>query len=195
MKNYKSCYIAEPMSREDIRYYAQQIRKMFGLEQWEAIDPSKLLDKLSTLLAKQEFRFDYEVLPDNDKRFGFREEAKTDIQNGIIYFKESVMNDGCKDHTRARFTIMHELGHYLLHYLHGQISLSRIRENSYLIPCIDPEWQANAFASEILMPFEICKELTVEQIMKKYNVSKTAATVRKRMVREEIIRNNKNKNL
>jgi len=42
-------------------------------------------------------------------------------------------------------------------------------------PYEDPEWQADCFAGELLMPYHLIQEMSKEEIMQKCKVSFTAA--------------------
>lgn len=44
---------------------------------------------------------------------------------------------------------------------------------------MDPEWQANAFAGELLAPFQYIKHMEIFDISTKYGVSIEAALVQK----------------
>ena len=58
----------------------------------------------------------------------------------------------------------------------------RIREDVYetAIPAYkDPEWQANAFAGELLAPYECIQGMTLEDISLKYGVTEKAAAVQR----------------
>ena len=77
-----------PMSRKDIRNYANKIRNLLCYRIDEFIHAPKLFDALSTILSKAGLDFDYRVLPDGDKAFIDKEEAFTDMSTGIIYIKE-----------------------------------------------------------------------------------------------------------
>jgi Zn-dependent peptidase ImmA (M78 family) len=83
---------------------------------------------------------------------------------------------------RRRYTIAHELGHYFLH---------RHQENSFEDHVFfrggghtTQEWEANAFASEILMPVEEFKRFMregindVDELAKKFGVSTLALRIR-----------------
>jgi len=62
-----------------------------------------------------------------------------------------ICNDGTTHHGRRRFTIAHELGHWLLHPNQSQDFL--LTENSVARHKASPmEAEANAFASSLLMP-------------------------------------------
>lgn len=137
----------------------------------------KVLDILTFKLSR--YKFNYVVLPDDDSVFEIMEEAKTNITTGTIYFKESVIEQAThKRYCRANFTIAHEIGHFILHRALNLINFSRT--TSFVIQKIfeDPEWQANTFASEFLMPYEQCQNLTSKEIRRKYHVTMSAAQTR-----------------
>ena len=175
------------MSRGTIRAYADKIRTFLGFGTKDYIHIPKLFDKLSVFLNERGFEFDYEVLPDDDKIFENKEEAFTDMITGIIYIKESVMEEACRrSYRRGTFTLAHELGHYLLHYLQYDVKLARVSDEINVPIYCDPEWQADTFASEFLMAFDECVHMSAEEIRKTYHVSRKAAEVRYIKVQDEI---------
>ncbi len=177
---------ATPRSVREIRNIANQCRNFLKLSPIQRVNVPKLLDILC--IFWREYGFQYLVLPDNSKVFGPREEAKTDIASGQIYIKESVMNEACRHrYKRAAFTITHEIGHFVLHRMLGGVSLARTTSIRKPRPFEDPEWQANTFASEFLMPVEAVKKMSVQEIKKTFCVSKECAKVRYRKVRGEFI--------
>jgi Zn-dependent peptidase ImmA (M78 family) len=84
-------------------------------------------------------------------------EGITDPHTRSIVVAESVferMEDG---DGRARNTVLHECGHGLMHVkqLHDVLIDGRtpgLQRASSLKPYLSPEWQANSFASALLMP-------------------------------------------
>lgn len=175
------------MSRVAIRNYAMKIRVLLGYKNEDYIHAPKLFDKLSILFAEQGLDFDYRIMPDEDSIFLNKEEAYTDMSSGIIYIKESVVEEACRrSFRRGAFTLIHELGHYLLHYLQNDVRLTRVSDSAYVPPYCDPEWQADTFASEFLMPFEECINMSEEEIRKQYHVSRMAAEVRYNKIQEEL---------
>ena len=175
-----------PMSRADIRNYAMKIRKTLGYANTDFIHAPKLFDTLSIIFAEKGLDFDYRIMPDNYEVFYDREEAYTDISTGIIYIKESVMEQACRrSFRRGTFTLIHELGHYLLHYLQNDVKLTRVDDDIDVPAYCDPEWQADTFASEFLMPYEECIYMGIERIRKVYHVSRKAAEVRYNKIREK----------
>lgn len=176
-----------PMSRAAIRNYAMKIRKILGYSNKDFINAPKLFDELSILFANQGLDFDYRVMPDDDEIFYDKEEAYTDVATGIIYIKESVVEQACRrSYRRGAFTLIHELGHYLLHYLQSDARLTRVADDVNVPAYCDPEWQADTFASEFLMPFEKCVNMNGGEIRKTYHVSRMAAEVRYNKIQEEL---------
>jgi Zn-dependent peptidase ImmA (M78 family) len=75
---------------------------------------------------------------------------------------------------RRRFTIAHEIGHYIMKTGHNSIASA--------INSTDPvESEANEFAAELLMPLQQFKKdckngiSSIDELMEKYQVSKEAA--------------------
>jgi Zn-dependent peptidase ImmA (M78 family) len=81
---------------------------------------------------------------------------------------------------RQRFSMAHELGHYLL----GHDS-TKIIDDTFDIPT-DKEQQANKFAAELLIPFDFLKndieshshEYDIPALAKRYEVSEQAMSIR-----------------
>src|SRR3990167_6924616 len=82
-----------------------------------------------------------------------------------------------KPEVRQRFSIAHELGHYLSghdNFSHGETFIDR--DKKYLDPHHREEEEADEFAAELLMPeFMLKKDVTenkldVSALVKKYNV-------------------------
>jgi Zn-dependent peptidase ImmA (M78 family) len=129
----------------------------------------------------------YEVIPDYD--FRVREdrlmgclEGLTDEREPVIYLKESVYRALERSDGRARMTAAHELGHLLMHC---GMPTYRAFSAGY-DPLYDPERQANVFAAAFLMPAEAfgrCR--TAREAMKKFGVSRDAATCRARNLRHK----------
>src|SRR5690554_179481 len=166
-------YKASPKSIEDIRYFTVLLRKLLGLESKDRIDFNIHLDLIAILFAKH--NFDYIVLKDDDKIFNENDEAHTNLKTGSIYIKESVYKDLKDPSSRSHFTIAHEIGHFFLHYINGPL-LSR--KNKPIKAYESPEWQANQFAAELLMPYDAVKTMSIEEIYSTYKVSYKAAEVR-----------------
>lgn len=94
----------------------------------------------------------------------------------------------------AKFAPAHEIGHMLLHrhLLDGprrRLSLAFTSTHPHFE---DSEWQANAFASAILIPFKTLVELvdvdrtSASEVGRAFGVSQTVAEFRLRVVRERL---------
>lgn len=83
---------------------------------------------------------------------------------------------------RQRFTLAHELGHYVLHHGEKSDNKNTLYRNGTTNP---DEVEANAFAAELLMPKGIVRYLIVEQgitsiseLAKSFMVSEQAMEIR-----------------
>jgi hypothetical protein len=114
----------------------------------------------------------------------------TDITNRTIELPSSTYKKLEKGVPQAKFTVAHEFGHAYLHGKNQNFSQFPSRENltftrrGQLRPFEDPEWQANNFASAVLMPARTMwmlyrqKKMIPEDVMDLYQVSWSAATRR-----------------
>lgn len=116
----------------------------------------------------------------------------TESQRLEIVLAQRTYNMLQENHVRARSTVAHETGHAVLHTaqiirlagmnLKSHVAFHRDRDphKAYL----DTEWQANAFASSLLMPAEGVKSLVEEKnfstarLVRVYGVSEESATYR-----------------
>lgn len=147
--------------------------------------PEKLL-KFAELKELDTFPLDLLGVAD---KFGIRIEriALEDDLSGILY-KEKESNSWVmqinEDHhpNRQRYTIAHELGHFCLHRHLKQ----RFEDKIFFRggEANKPEWQANDFASAILMPEDKFREMVrsgvskVELLAKEFKVSTLALRIR-----------------
>jgi len=170
-------YIAAPMSRKAIRELALLIRDVVGLKDKDSFPVIPFLEK---------------GLPQIDEDFvlEIKETAKMK-EYGIAYpkdrkivLREDVYLKAIKDEPRDRFTIAHEIGHYIMH-IPERIGLARTNEKPK--PYQDPEWQANTFAGELLAPSTAIDGLTINQVAEMYKVSKKVAEIQLRYTRSRAI--------
>ena len=128
------------------------------------------------------------------------QEAVEDDLSGFLYrdHKRNLTIIGVNaDHppNRKKFTIAHELGHYLLHDF-DDVHVDRqfkvwLRNETSSQGTDDEEKEANLFAAEILMParfieadvqqignFDLLNEKVIEDLAKRYGVSSQAMTFR-----------------
>lgn len=163
-------YKAKPVSRKIIRDYVKKVRTYLRLEDIllfpilkfvEVILPTEYPNFTFAVLAKEEM---------GDKH------GETNPEEGWIHIREDVYEGACNDNGRDRFTIAHEVGHFLMHKT-TSITLCRMDPSKRLRPYEDPEWQADAFAGELLAPSYLIAEMSPKEVSKNAMVSISAARV------------------
>jgi Zn-dependent peptidase ImmA (M78 family) len=165
-----SSHIASPMSRNDIREFTKIIRDACGLTE---VRYFPVVDLLEHLLPEIDKDFVLEIAEVNS----MREYGVAYPKDNVIILREDVYEGAIDGVPRDRFTIAHEIGHYILHKP-NRIGLARSKEKPK--PYQDPEWQANTFAGELLLPRSVIAGLTINQITKECGVSRAAAEIQLR---------------
>lgn len=166
-------FVAAPMSRNAIRDIADVIRESFGLRDKRYFPVVEFLEQ---------------GLPQADGDFVLEIKDIREMQEyGIAYpkekrieLREDVYERACNGVPRDRFTIAHEIGHYFLH-IPERIGLARTNEKPK--PYMDPEWQANTFAGELLLPSHIIKSMSLRQIVNECGVSWETASIQLRAIK------------
>lgn len=165
--------VARPLSRKNIRDITIAIRKISGLNENNAFPIMRFFEFVLPELVEG---FEWFVVPD-DQMDGC--DGRTFPEKNQIYLKQSVYDGACANNHRDRFTIAHEIGHLLLH---GDDFVSLARTSKKIKAYEDPEWQANTFAAELLIPINQIKYLSPKEISQKYKVSVSAATIQLKQV-------------
>ena len=102
----------------------------------------------------------------------------TDIKKKTITIREDVYENAYNGNGRDLFTIAHEVGHVLLHSEQNIQQLARTNKET-IKPYENPEWQADTFAAELLMPASmITEDDTVFTVARRFGVSYSAARIR-----------------
>lgn len=150
-----------------MRALARGVRLLLGINPCQLyIDVTRVLEKISEL----DPNFSFEIVDDDKLESGVQ--AQTDIVKDKILVKESVYKGAIKNIGRDRMTIAHELLHLILHQ---PSSLTLYRRNDKIPTYKNPEWQAECFAGELLMPYEKIKTMSEPEIVDKCKVSQIAA--------------------
>lgn len=160
--------IAQPMSKAKIHHIAEAARKMI----LESEDPYEFpIVKAIENLTKYDSRFNYEIVEDCELPNAY---ANYCPANNTMTIRQSVYTGALNGHGRDRFTLAHELGHYFLHDDETTFS----RTSGAVVPTYkNPEWQANTFASAILMPRRLIRNMTATDIADRCSTSFTAASI------------------
>lgn len=162
-------YEANPTSRAKIRRVTSFIREVLDLSDEEYFPIDVFLEWGMPQIDKD---FNFEVIECTE----MQEYAITFPEKKIIYIREDVYENCLKGIPRDRFTIAHEIGHYLLH-TPGNIKLARTNSKDKLPAYKDPEWQANTFAAELLAPPSLLAGLSIDEIFLRFGVSKQVADI------------------
>ena len=162
-------YIAKAKSRQQIRELARLIRKLQGAERELYFPILDFMEKTLPLLIPT-FSFRVGCMEEMGECEGLTFPEKDEIVIREDVYKRAVDGGG-----RERLTIAHELYHYLEHS-NQTVAFART-DGSAIPPYKDPEWQADAFGGELLIPYDLAKNLIIEEIMEKCAVSKSAAMV------------------
>lgn len=169
--SYKTAFEAKPESRENLRYLAKLVRKELGIAlDKKYVDVTWVLERLNVLDSK----YSFEIVSDEQLELGVQ--AQTDVTKNTIYIKESVYEGAIQNNGRDRMTIAHEILHLILHQ---PVTLTLYRRTDDLPVYKNPEWQAECFAGELLMPYDQIKDMTEEEIVEQCRVSERAAHYQK----------------
>lgn len=159
--------VAEPLSRKNIRQIALKLRKLIGYEN-KLYFP--IIHFIEWVMANPESGMDFEILTKEEMQNLY---GMTNTGSNVMTIREDVYNSVVEGNPRDRFTLSHELGHYLLHQPEN-ISYARAGG----IPAYrNPEWQANVFAAELMAPCNLVKNMSVDEIAEQCGMSKQAATI------------------
>lgn len=163
--------IVKPLSRTKIREKADAVRKLAG-------NPVKfnIVKFIENGLAVLDPDSTINILPDGEMKDAY---AKAFPDLHLIQIRESVYLKAINGDCRHRFTLCHELGHYLMH---GAQNIVFPRSERKPFPYEDPEWQANTFAGELLVPPEIAAKYNENEISMLCGASHTVASIQKNYV-------------
>ena len=162
-------YRAMPISRNNIRRYVLNLKKMIGWENQLYFPILYFTENVLPLLIPD---FQFEVLPKSDMG---NKHGQTFPSQKLIFIREDIYIGAIEENGRDRLTVAHEVGHLLLHDEKG-IYLCRTespKQKTYE----DPEWQASAFGGELLASSWLIRGMTIEEVSRQCRVSTSAAKV------------------
>lgn len=163
-------YIAKPTSRMNIRKLTSFIREILDMS-GEKYFP--VVEFLEWGLPEIDPLFALEIVTPNEMKNKY---AVTYPEKHLIRIQEDAYERAASGSGRDRFTVAHEIGHYIMHKP-GSIALARSQKFESVPAYKDPEWQANTFAGELLAPPQIIKGLSEKEISMCCGVSIEAARI------------------
>jgi hypothetical protein len=162
--------VVPPRSRDNIAGNAAAMRQFLRLEKTPYFPIGKAYEILGLMFegARFEVLEDYEMGGDHGRTYPDRR---------LIELPNSVYERGCEGEGRDRFTMCHELGHLMMH---RGIAFSRIDPMRPPKIYCNSEWQADTFASHLMMPSPFVGQYeTVSQLVEIFGVSLEAALARR----------------
>lgn len=160
-----------PLKIVEIENYANNIRRELDIP---SNSPFPILEVLEKFHSEGLLTIQY--LEDDDPLFEENTPAKYNHVDNFIYVKESVLEELENNEYRANFTLAHELFHYFQCQVLG-FEFDDV-ENCYSFE--DPEWQANEFAGQLLIPTKyIIENDDIKMIADKFKVSEVCVATRK----------------
>lgn len=145
----------EPLSpalrRKNFKPLAKLFRSRHGYKPLQQFDPLWVLENN---LPKQDSSFKWQVIDNKDWDKGEETHAYYDILNNTIFIRSDVYEGAYNGNGRDRFTITHEISHYLLIKDFG-CPLYLPRCFGEVQPLQNPEYQANALAGYLLYTEEM----------------------------------------
>lgn len=113
-------------------------------------------------------------------------EATTNPDTGLITIREDIYDKAVDGDGHCRFTLAHELGHLYLHK--GQMPEPTFaRGKTEHETWMDSEWQADVYASELLMDSRIIEDINMcpKEAAKLFGLSEMAAGYKLSLLRKE----------
>lgn len=169
-----------PTSRKKLRKAAEKLWSQLGIKG----DKFPIVQVMDVLLTDALPDYTFAVI---EKELMGNEHGLTEPDQQIILIREDVYIGASQGRGRDRFTMAHELGHLIFH---GGNYLARLDPKSMYEPTHkkyeDSEWQANTFASELLMPVRVAKQCSSpKELAERCGVSQDAARVRLEILQQE----------
>lgn len=161
----------KPLSGAEIGEFSDQVRRILKLDDVVKLDVIDLLENRLTNIGLVYHIVETTALPPDLL-------AQAVPDKNYIEIREDIYLGACAEECMPRFTIVHEIGHILLHdkiplarYSHTQPS-HRFYEDS--------EWQADRFAAEFLMPRHLVRQYcnSPDDIVRVFGVSLASANIR-----------------
>lgn len=161
--------MAAPLSRQQIINTALVVRTLDGTINELYFDIVRFLE-----IKLPKFIPNFNLIIEEKSKLG-ECHGLTYPDRNEIHIREDVYERALIGSGRDRLTMAHELFHLLQHEKQN-ISYARIEPEKDIEAFRDPEWQADAFGGELLIPAHLIHNMTAEEIVEKCKVSYKAAS-------------------
>jgi Zn-dependent peptidase ImmA (M78 family) len=160
-----------PRSTAQIRQMADKVRKVLGVVKGQSEDKLDIIEVIDILLPQCLPQIEINLLPDEEMG---EDHGRTYPDKFLIELRENTYIGAMNGSGRDVFTVAHEIGHLFLHQ--NAASFARSKPTATIKPYENSEWQADQFAAEILMPYELCINCSCSSdIQYRFGVSRSAA--------------------
>lgn len=171
-----------PMRTLEVRAVAHEIRDSL-LKDKHYVDVCRLYEVLEGMEL-----LTLEIVEEDELEV----EATTDPDIGRIVVREDIYNRAAEGDGHCRFTMAHELGHLFLHKgqkPEGVFARGKSDHDTWQ----DSEWQADVYASELLMDSRIIDDINMckKEAAKLFGLSDMAAGYKLQLLRNEKAKNEK----
>lgn len=166
------------VNRESIRAIAHRIRDITTAINGAAVARFDIIHFLEVILPKVDDKFTLEIC--DHVEMGENHGLMIPSKN-LIKIREDVFERALKGYGRDRFTITHELGHYVYHRDLGLAFRTKPRS---LAIYQSIEWQADCFAGELLVDSRLLQVgMSITSVADKFGVSASAAEYQLRQLK------------
>lgn len=100
---------AEALSRSQIRMIVKEFRKMVGCDK---IAYFPIMQFIEWILANPKYGMGFEIVDPGEMQDTY---GTTNTERNVMRIRSDVYEGAVKGKPRDRFTLCHELGHYILH--------------------------------------------------------------------------------
>lgn len=154
----------QPLSLKAIREIVEIFKEMFDLQDVLYFPIVQFIE-----WCLPELGMEFEIVPIGEMQNAY---GVTHTGRNVMKIREDTYVGAVSGNPRDRFTLCHELGHFLLH-TPDRVSFARGEVPAYM----DAEWQANTFAAELMAPYKLIRGMDVDEIMRECGMSYTAASI------------------
>lgn len=163
--------IVESLNEKQISDIAYKLRDLIGMKKHYKFP---IVEFVENVLLSLDDTYGFNVAEIDDPEiagmYAFYNPKENEMTIRSDVYEQALNGDGT-----SRFTIAHELGHYILH--RKGIRMCSISDDFEVNEEYDPEWQANKFASAILMPEYLIGNMSKEEVASRFGTSLQAAEI------------------
>lgn len=169
-KTRRSGAVVPALSKVKIAAQAAAVRSFWSIENLTFFPIVKIYSGLEMMVDGASF----EVFEEEEMG---EDHGLTYPDRKLIQLRNDVYEGACRGLPRDRFTLCHELGHLLMH---KNMAMARVDPDQPPPIYRNSEWQADMFASYLLMPANLLRRFrNIADVTSEFGVSTEAALARR----------------